>query len=202
MTLTELKNDIRNRTAHDGDQQVVDVDHLEPWIHLEYRKLYRKLVRRFPERYIVTSSSTTLSGSTQTIARPAAVGRLLRVERSDLGTWIGVPRSSSFLPELDQYLGFREEGANYVISPLVEAPGTYRLVYVPKPSAAYVEADIPDGFEEVIIERVVAHVVSRTSEDDAQVHRDLAQECWDEACAALAPTTEGPEPGFVSLQGD
>lgn len=201
MTLAEFYAAVRFETAHDDDQQISDEDHLLPAANTEYRKLRRKLTARFPELFFATSDTTTLSGSSQNIAKPGNFERLERLERLDGSNWVPVPRAQAWDPERTPYLSFREHGANLVVGPVSVAPGQYRLVFITAPGC-FPAADIPAGFMDVIIQKVCAKVQIRTGGDPAP-HLREAEKTEKEMFRALANRMgPAPTPGFQSVYGD
>lgn len=199
MTLNELYAAVRAETAHDSDVAIDNEIHLNPWLRLEYLKLRRKLTARFPSLFLTTSDVVTLSGTTQAVPKPANFERLERLEKLSGTEWLPVMGSPSFMPEQACHLGFREEGASLVVGPQAEAPGQYRMVYVTGPGC-FPAADIPYGFEDVIIQNVIAKVQNRTGGDPAP-HLKQAQDTWKEMARALAGRMgPAPQPGFVEVR--
>jgi len=81
----------------------------------------------------------------------------------------------------------REEGASIMLGPVQLAPGTYRVVYVADPAAISGDVTayaVPEGFEDVITERVAARVRER-DEDDPSLHLRRADATWTELLRPL-----------------
>ncbi len=201
MVLADLYALIRSETGRDTSGSIDNTTHLNPWLEIEYHKVRRMLVAAFPELFLVTSPTTILT-STQLVPKLANFGGLERVERLEGSTWVSVPQGEQFQPELTPYLSWREEGAFYVIQPAASAPGSYRLVYKSSPPC-FPASDIPAGFIDVVVQRVIAKVQRRTGGDDAP-HLKEADATWKSMVRALKAARRGssPEPGFVSVYGD
>ena len=187
MSLATMRAQVRRRTSHDADLQVEDAADIDVAIDGEYKRLRRLLINTAPRLYLITEGSFTLSGSSDTHALPSDFERVWRFERQEAGRWFPVPVATE--PDASQPVfsgrrSFRVEAANLIVSPVALAPGTYRLTYHPGIVAGYTTVTVPDGLEEIIINRAAALLMPREMGDVAEFTR-IADRVWAEQRPAL-----------------
>lgn len=204
MDIDDIYALIRSETDNDDDEQVTDTQ-LGVWLTVEYKKVRRKLSARFPSLFTKTSDPIVVTA--QTLTKPTdfeKLGTYGRIERQEGTSWVTIPHASPVNPEGDGYIGHMEQGAAFHLTPASSAPGTYRFVYISSPSSCFPAADIPMGFEDVIIQKVIAKVQRRIG-GDPEPHLEEAKETFDETAAALKAGPRlgnAPEPGFVAVNDD
>ena len=183
MTVTQARTAIRASTNHDADTQVTDAQ-LDVKIDQEFQRLRRALGAYVPALFESTSAPTITAGN-NTIAKPATFERVRRLERLISGAlYYPVPVVDMLNANQETQLVFYEQGSNLVLMPISRAEGTYRLTFVTKPAAGYTTFDVPEGCEDVIIERVAAWVRQRHDEDPGY-HLRAAAEMWKEQRSVL-----------------
>jgi hypothetical protein len=200
LLIADIRSLIRAETGNDEDTQYTD-DQLDVWLTIEYRKLHKRLSSRFPELYTAVSATTVLT-STNVITKPANLAKIVHVERLEGDRWVALPKATQVTPALDCYLGWYEEGASIVITPdSTAAAGSYRLKFIVSPSSSFPAQDIPNGFDDIIYQNVIAKAKIRIG-DDPTPHLQLAERTWNEQVKAQHPRGgNDPEPGFVSGYG-
>ena len=119
------------------------------------------------------------------IGEPADFESLRLLERlTGNGQWMPVASSSSLNRRESLNISFYEQGRFLMLSPDSEAPGQYRLTYESKVPDGYTYYDLPDGFEQIIIEETSAFVRQR-HEEDPTYHKREAQRIWDDQYMSL-----------------
>jgi hypothetical protein len=188
-TLTGLCDDIRACTNHDSDTQVTDVQ-LTVWINKEYYRLRRILAEVAPSLFQNQVSFTISSGNTYAVVA-TDYDRVYRLERLVNGTeYEPLGLADALDPESvpdGLSLAFLERGTTLEIYPSTSAAGSYRLTYTTKPAALSGGSDsctVPEGAEEVIVQRVSARVRVRF-EEDPSIHVALANEALSEVRSYL-----------------
>lgn len=184
MTLDEARTAIRALTDHDGenDDQVTD-DQLDIWINLEHAMIRRRLAHIAPSLYEATDDEQTLDSDDEGLLDlPADFDSLVRVEQQIGSDWYPISVADGLQPHVSP-LNVREEYDGLRLAPVSLAIGTFRIVY--KQAAAIELADdaddleVPDGFEDIIIEKCAARVRTKDA-DDPSPHFIRAQEVWNE----------------------
>lgn len=209
---------IRNRTGHDVDGQVNDSTMLLPWVEQEARRVRRELSLKVPQPFTKLSPIiTVLSGEVIELTSVSdQFERLVQVDKRTSGnvasstlpgnTWCELPVYEDNSP----WLGYREEGAYMRFYPESLAPGSYRVRYIVglDPAAFTVNTNLngtpsesvvglPQGMEEVVIERVCAIVATRVPGDDPGPHRAEAERIWSAELSAFRRRYgSSPKPGF------
>lgn len=186
MLTSEAVTNVKTSTSHDSDDQVSTAQYVA-WFQVEQDRIRRRLAAAVPT-YAATTASFTLTGSTVTMAQPATFLALVRLEKLSGSRYYAVPVSNGLDTSGSGALEYRELGANIVVEPVEEAPGTYLLTYVTKGATLAADMstalDLPIGFEDVACERVAARVRERCSEDPAP-HIRRAEEVWREVFPAF-----------------
>jgi hypothetical protein len=202
MNLADLRLAVRSETGSEEDDQLPD-DQMAIRFWISYGQLRRKLTARFPELFIVTDDTQTLTGASDSLTKPTGFGGLERIEKLCGTKWITVPHAPAMDPHVACYLGFREEGAEFKLSgPNDSVPGDYRIVYKTAPATCFPAGDVPRGFEDIIIQEVTAWAQRRLG-GDPQPHLDLAAKIYKEQARALviARHAAAPLPGFTPGYG-
>jgi hypothetical protein len=107
---------------------------------------------------------------------------VLEKQYGDQWTPIGVLPSLNRDDSLE--LGFYEMGSVFKITPLQDAPGTYRMFYTQAVADGYATYDVPTGLEDIIVEEVAAWARQRHDENP-KYHQDEAKRIWDEMYMTL-----------------
>lgn len=179
-TLSGLQADIRAATDHDSDTQVTDAQ-LLVWINKEYFRLRRIIGDVAPKLYSAQVTFTISSGNTYAIVA-SDFERIYKLERLNVGSsYDPMVVANELDPEVipdGAVAAFLERGATLEIYPSTAASASYRLTYTTKPTALASAGDactVPEGAEEVIVQRVAARVRIRFEEDPSP-HQALAAE--------------------------
>lgn len=177
---------VKTRTSHDNDGQVSDAQFLEFLQGAQDR--LRALLALYAPLLYNTTASFTLTGATVTMAKPADFYSLVRMEKL-LGSryhavWVSEGLDTTGL----RYgLEFREEATNFVVEPIEDAPGDYRMTYIILPTTLAVVGDtiaVPRELDDCIIELVCADVRIRC-EEDPSTHMKKFDDMWREVLAFL-----------------
>jgi len=174
MTTAEALIAVRSSTAHDADTQVTDAQ-LTVKLDQEYKRFRRFLVNLLPSLYVKTMTpAPTIAAGGVSFAKPTDFERIHRLEKLSSGTTYYPLNAGNKLGINGYCTYFEEQGANIVIGPDSDAPGTYRLMYVPT-VGTYTGLDLPEGLEDVVIERCAAWVRQRHDENP-DYHLGIARE--------------------------
>ncbi len=170
MTVTQAYAAVRASALHDIDTQDTDAQLLVK-ITQEYQRLRRWLCTFVPNLY-ETSATITVAAGASSIAKTGLTNfeRLRRVERqqgSASGTYYPISIADTLNANQARTLCAYEQGAYILLAPTSSAPGTYRVTFVTGTGtvAAGTTLDVPDGLEDVIVERCAAWVRQRHDED-------------------------------------
>lgn len=186
MTTAEAITAIRTATRYDVvTPSPVDNAQVTVWLDQEHKRFRRQLNVTAPQLYMTATGTTAITAGNQSLAKPADFERLIRIERLETAVWVTVEASDDTNLETQCFLGFSEQGANFIISPLVSAPGSYRIVYSKTVAAGYTTLEVPDGLEDVIVERVCARVKERLEPETAAIHFQIADRIWNEQLPLL-----------------
>jgi hypothetical protein len=183
VTFAEAITAVRTATRYDtaSPSPVTDAQ-VTVWLNSEMHRFRRQLNAEVPQLYRATSSNLTIAAGAQTLTKPAGFEALVRVERLVGATWVNVEPANPVDQELGN-LGFEEVGGTYLIWPSASAPGTYRLVYNAAANSGTLE--VPDGMEDVVVERVCGRVKERLAPGEAQMHFAIADRIWTEQLPLL-----------------
>ncbi len=214
---------IRNRTGHDVDGQISDTTMLLPWIEQEARRVRRELSMKVPEHYEQLIGPNNLASGLSSFTISSLIGsfeRITGVAKRVRGSGATPNSAGDEWVELDVYdygspwLGYREEGDTLRFYPPDKAPGDYRVRYVQGlTNAAFTTstdlnlvtgsaAGLPQGMEEVVIERVCATVCTRVPGDDPAPHLAEAERIWRSQLASQrARYGRSIKPGFRRYRG-
>jgi hypothetical protein len=151
-------------------------------IDTEYRRLHRRCSFEFPSLYESVSGPTVITADVLT--KPTDFEALHVLQKQDGGGWTALGALPSLNREDSMELGFFEMGDTFKITPVANAPGTYRMYYATGPGATYTTMDLPIGLEDIVIELVAVWACRRHSEE-AQYHAEEAKRIWDEQYMAL-----------------
>jgi hypothetical protein len=185
VTFAEAITAVRSATRYDiaapsTPTPVTDAQ-VTVWLNSEMHRFRRALNAEVPQLYRTTSSHTINAGA-QTITKPAGFEALVRLEKLVGATYVNVEPANPVDQEIGN-LGFEEVGGTYLIWPSASAPGTYRLIYAVAATAGTLE--VPDGMEDVLVERVCARVKERLAPAEAQMHFAIADRIWAEQLPLL-----------------
>lgn len=182
-TFANAITDIRTATRYDtaSPSPVTDAQ-VTVWLNGEMHRFRRQLNAEVPELYRAVSSSLPIASGAQTLTKPAGFDKLVRVERLVGARWVNVEPAAPVDMECGD-LGWEEVGNTYLIWPSTSAPGTYRLVYSADATDGTLE--VPEGMEDVVVERVCARVKERLMPAEAQLHFAIADRIWTEQLPLL-----------------
>lgn len=128
MTTGEAVAYIRSATSHDADDQVTSAQYIA-WLQLETNRIRRRLASAVPTLNSSTQSTTLTAGQT-TLSLPSDFLALRRLEKLSGSNYFPVLIGDGLTTNGLNGLEAREQGAQIIISPAREAPGTYLLTYV------------------------------------------------------------------------
>ena len=202
MTREECRTAVKTATDHDGasDTQVTTAQ-LNTWIDIEHKLLRRLLAQVAPQLYTAADNSQTISSGTESLTMPSDFERLIRLEIQVGDRWLPIEVSDELSPHIGT-LAVREEGGTLKVAPGALTAGTYRIIYVQKPTTLSADSGaggvllVPDGCEDIIVEKVAARVRERLDEDPTP-HLNRAAATWKEQKSALRRRYgKAPQPGM------
>ncbi len=174
---------------------------LNTWIDLEHKLFRRQLAKSVPQIYTATDTQQVLAAGSDSLTLPSDYERLVRLEKLSGSDWYPVDISDELSPHLG-CLTVREEGTALKVDPVLDAPGTYRIVYVQKPVTLSADSGtggvllVPDGCEDIIVERCAARARVKQEEDPGP-HLARANDVWTEQKRALRKRYgRSPKPGL------
>lgn len=190
-TLQDVIDSIRGATDQVGSPQLLDAT-LKAWINEDYIPLVRKTADIIPGRYTKVAALTIAAGATVATGVPADFAKprkLVRVYGIDQNQ--PVPRAPFATAEAASHLCYLQRGANTIeVYPRADAPGTYSLSYVYKPTALAAAGDVldlPDGVERSLVQTVCVRVrIFAEEETLAPHHVKMAERFWEEDAAGIA----------------
>jgi hypothetical protein len=186
VTVAELITAVRTATRFDiASPSPVTDTMVTVWVDQEHKRFRRELNVAVPALYKATSSEATIAAGAQTLTKPNDFEKLVRIERKVAERWETIEPAPDTNGGFACYLGFEEVGATYLIWPLAAAAGTYRIVYSKTVTAGYTSIEVPDGFEDVLIERVSGRVKERLQPSEAQMHFQIADRIWQQQMPLL-----------------
>lgn len=207
MTRAEARTAIQAATDHDGasDTQVTTAQ-LNSWIDIEHKLLRRQLAQIAPSLYMATAAEETLAALDETLTMPSDYESLVRLEVKNGSNWFPVPISDELNTQTGS-LTVREQGGVLNVSPASLAAGTYRIIYAQKPVTLSADSStngvllVPDGCEDIIVERVSARVREKCDEDPTP-HLNRAATNWTEQRKALRKRYgKGGQPALRLVRG-
>lgn len=211
MLVSTAITNIKTATSHDSDSQVSGDQYLA-MLQLEQDRVRAKLSAAVKNLY-TTTAAFTLTSVQDTIAKPAAFLSLVRLEKLEGANYYAVdPGDGLDTSGMTNGLSFREEAANFILSPVGTAAGTYRLTYVTKGATltstlttvpgADSSLDVPPECEDLVCERVCIRVRERCYEDPSS-HVKRADDLWKEVLPVVKKRYgKHPEPGLRRVRGD
>jgi len=131
ITATAITN-IRSATSHDVDDQISNAQYLA-WLQVEQDRLRFKLSAAVPTLYntVYSPGAYVLTGSTVTLAKPSNFLATVRLEKLFGSRYFPIQTGDGYdVSGIQRGLEVREESGNFIVAPVENAPGTYRLTYV------------------------------------------------------------------------
>ena len=173
MTLTELKNAVRQRSDMENSQFVKDTE-LVSYINQSYFELYDLLVQKYGDNYFVASPySFTTDGSSEDYTLPTDFYKLLGVDlalSNSTDSWVTIKpfnfaeRNRYAVPNFQSFYGitnlrYRLIGNKIKFTPIPQANQNMRIWYVPRLTTLVNLTDTVDGIsgwtEYIIIDAAI-----------------------------------------------
>ncbi len=149
------------------------------WVNVAHKTLWRLVVRQNPDNFTTGPTSFTLSGSTDTYALSTlspVFWKLRALDYSNGGSWERV-RRFNFADRNRVRRAYRIMGANLRVIPAGAASGTYRVWYIPEPTALSGDSDQIDAalnmYDEFIVIQAAIRGRKRQRRDFADLQVDL-----------------------------
>lgn len=184
IALSTLKTRARQKADMVNGNFIKDPELLN-YINEAYFNFYDLIVRSFEDYNLLGPVSFSISSGSSTYSLPAAFYKVAGVDRSlGGGDYYGLERfewskrnsynrSSYYLPSLrTKKLRYRITGNDLRIVPEQDAPGDYRLWYIPTPTALADDADEImgyNGFEELIVIDTAIKMLTKEETDTASL---------------------------------
>ena len=184
LTVAQARTEVLEAIGRvDGDTQC-PATAIDKRIDTAFRRLRRRLAFEFPSLYEAVSTPETITADV--LSKPADF-EAVRVIEKQYGTfWVTLGALPSLNRDDCQELAFYELGSVFKITPITQAPGTYRMFYTTAPASNYTTMDLPLGLEDIVIAEVAAWASERHEErertDDL---RKEAKRIWDEQYMTL-----------------
>jgi hypothetical protein len=202
VTLATLRTRVRQRTHYEQSQFVTDPE-LTAWVNDSVKELYDLLTTTF-QGYAVTSTDFAVA-SGNTITLPADFYKLLGVDQV-----VALPDQLASLPRV-QFAdrnsgksGYDLRGSTLVLFPYAAAAGhSYRLHYVPTPTALAADADTLDGldgYDELVVLDVALKVCAKSGED-ASIFGAQKAAMLDRVLSSAHSRDAGEPPHTTDLHG-
>lgn len=147
----------------------------------EVKHLWRLLCRQFPDHFAAGPSQFTLSGSTDTKALSdftPTPWKIRAIDFQNSATWEKVRRFT--LEERNRVRrAYRLLGRTLRFTPAADCAGTYRIWYIPQPTAfandsAEVDAAL-DMYDELLVLGMALRALKRQKKDVTELERERAE---------------------------
>lgn len=192
MTLTELKNAVRQRSDMENSQFVKDAE-LTSYINQSYFELYDLLVQKYGDNYFVASPySFTSDGVNDEYTLPTDMYKLLGVDlalSNSTDSWVTIKpfnfaeRNRYAVPNFQSFYGitnlrYRLMGNKLKFTPIPQANQQFRLWYVPRLTTLVNNTDVVDGIsgwtEYIIIDAAIKCLQKEESDTNVLMGQKLA----------------------------
>jgi len=192
MTLTELKNAVRQRSDMENSQFVKDTE-LTSYINQSYFELYDLLVQKYGDNYFVASPySFTSDGVNDEYTLPTDMYKLLGVDlalSNSTDSWVTIKpfnfaeRNRYAVPNFQSFYGitnlrYRLMGNKLKFTPIPQANQQFRLWYVPRLTTLVNNTDTVDGIsgwtEYIIIDAAIKCLQKEESDTNVLMGQKLA----------------------------
>lgn len=192
MTLTELKNAVRQRSDMENSQFVKDTE-LTSYINQSYFELYDLLVQKYGDNYFVASPySFTSDGVNDEYTLPTDMYKLLGVDlalSNSTDSWVTIKpfnfaeRNRYAVPNFQSFYGitnlrYRLMGNKLKFTPIPQANQQFRLWYVPRLTTLVNNTDVVDGIsgwtEYIIIDAAIKCLQKEESDTNVLMGQKLA----------------------------
>lgn len=161
-TLAQLRDEVRQRSDLQSSQFVTDGE-LTQYLNRSLEKLHDLLVAA-REDYFLTVASVTIASGQSSVALPADFYKMRAVDQQIGGQFVRVREFSLAERSHDEPLlrlgrwqtaavGYRLRANQLVIEPESQAPGVYRIYYVPRATLLLADSDVPSvlDFDEYLV---------------------------------------------------
>jgi len=192
MTLTELKNAVRQRSDMENSQFVKDTE-LTSYINQSYFELYDLLVQKYGDNYFVASPySFTSDGVNDEYTLPTDMYKFLGVDlalSNSTDSWVTIKpfnfaeRNRYAVPNFQSFYGitnlrYRLMGNKLKFTPIPQANQQFRLWYVPRLTTLVNNTDTVDGIsgwtEYIIIDAAIKCLQKEESDTNVLMGQKLA----------------------------
>lgn len=192
MTLTELKNAVRQRSDMENSQFVKDTE-LTSYINQSYFELYDLLVQKYGDNYFVASPySFSSDGVNDEYTLPTDMYKLLGVDlalSNSTDSWVTIKpfnfaeRNRYAVPNFQSFYGitnlrYRLMGNKLKFTPIPQANQQFRLWYVPRLTTLVNNTDTVDGIsgwtEYIIIDAAIKCLQKEESDTNVLMGQKLA----------------------------
>jgi hypothetical protein len=185
-TLSEFRTRVRQRANMEGTQFVTDSE-VDGYVNASAAELYDVLVSRFEDYYLQSTTATVASGS-DSMPLPADFYKLRGVD-VDIGGRYASLRSFNFTDrnEYDSDLQifrrlairvrYRLQASGIKLAPSEQAPGSYRLWYIPRLETLVDDADTFDGingWEEYVVVDAAIKCLQKEESSTTDLERQKA----------------------------
>lgn len=188
ITLSNLRNTIRRRCDRENSNFVTDSE-LNDYINASYSELYDLLVGVYQDFY-TTSTTAVVSSGNSSFSVPNDFYKLRAIDRQLSGDEYISLEKFNFSERNNKYSNTTNFNSNYNIKyrlvgnsiellPNAEAPGTYRIWYIPVYTTLSSDGDVLDGvngWEEYIINDVCIKMLDKEESDSSPFQRGKSQQ--------------------------
>ena len=192
MTLTELKNAVRQRSDMENSQFVKDAE-LISYINQSYFELYDLLIQKYGDNYFVASPySFTTDGTSEDYTLPSDFYKLLGVDlalSNSTDSWVTIKpfnfaeRNRYAVPNFQSFYGitnlrYRLMGNKIKFTPIPQANQQMRLWYIPRMTTLSLGTDTVDGIsgwtEYIIIDSAIKCLQKEESDTTVLLAQKMA----------------------------
>lgn len=175
-TLSDLRTRAKQRADMVGSDFISDTE-WNQYISDSYGALYDLLVGKFEDYYLSDPYSFTVAAGSDSASLPADFLKLKGVDYSDGGTWREVKRFNFNERNVEAgFARYRLYGSTILFAPSSQAPGSYRLWYIPRAAVLSNDADTVDcyGWEVWIEVDAARKALIKEESDTSGLERELA----------------------------
>ena len=220
VTLAQIKTQSRERSDMSNTNFISDSE-LNSYVNASIRELYDLLVATYSDYYVADAYQVTVASDAENIPVPEDFYKLRGLDRSIDGSgsessWWSVDNfnfaeRNKYNATFTYYSGrvfplvkYRIFGANLRLIPAAQAPGVYRIWYVPKATTLTNDSDSFDGingWEEYVVVDCAIKMLQK-QEDDVSVLMNQKQELKARIEAMAADRDAGTPERITDARGN
>lgn len=190
VTLLELRTRVRQAANMERSKFCSDTE-IDGYINNSYKAFHNLIVTKFEDYYVADPYTFTIASGESSVALPADFLKLIAVDKSQGGRWRALKPFMYNKRNQQGYrynrlpdVGYRVFGSDLIFAPEDDAPGDYRLIYIPRATAMSADTDSIDGvngWEEWIVLDAAIKCLRKEESDttDLKIERKEIREIID-----------------------